>query len=171
MKKSFLSIIILALLVVNIVLTSIMMLSVMNTNKKTGQLVSDIATVLQLDLTAPGETEETQKETVPIEDIETYDIADLTIPLKAGEDGKDHYALLTVSLSKNTKSPDYKTYGDLTTKESLIKSQIIDTISSHTLEEIQDDTDTIKEELLTKIQAMYNSDFIFDISFSSVLYQ
>ena len=44
-------------------------------------------------------------------DTETYDFAEsLTIPLKKDADGKDHYALVTVSLAMNTKDEDYATY-------------------------------------------------------------
>ena len=43
MKKNLLSIIILALLVVNIGMTSFMLLSVMTTNSQTAKLISDIA--------------------------------------------------------------------------------------------------------------------------------
>ena len=45
MKKNLLSIIILALLVVNIGMTAFMMLSVMTTNSQTAKLISDIAAV------------------------------------------------------------------------------------------------------------------------------
>ena len=46
MKKNLLSIIILALLVVNIVLSAIMMISVTSASKKTAALVSDISTII-----------------------------------------------------------------------------------------------------------------------------
>ena len=49
MKKNLLSIIILALLVVNIGMTSFMLLSVMTTNSKTAKLISDIAAALELE--------------------------------------------------------------------------------------------------------------------------
>ena len=50
MKKNLISIVILALLIVNIVLTSIMMFSVMSTNKKTAALVGDVAAAISLEL-------------------------------------------------------------------------------------------------------------------------
>ena len=49
MKKNLLSIIILALLVVNLGMTGFMMLSVMTTNSKTAKLISDIAAALELE--------------------------------------------------------------------------------------------------------------------------
>ena len=54
MKKNLLSILILVLLIVNIALTVVMMISVTGTNKKTGELVTSIATVLNLELYNPG---------------------------------------------------------------------------------------------------------------------
>ena len=55
MKKNLLSVLILALLVVNIVLTTIMMLSITKTNSKTAELVTNIATVMNLELYGPEE--------------------------------------------------------------------------------------------------------------------
>ena len=60
MKKNLLSVLILALLVVNIVLTTIMMLSITKTNSKTAELVTNIATVMNLELYGPGGTAEEQ---------------------------------------------------------------------------------------------------------------
>ena len=57
MKKNLLTIIVIALLIVNIVLTGIMMISMMGTNKKTADLVSDIAAVLNLELGVEEEEE------------------------------------------------------------------------------------------------------------------
>lgn len=54
MKKNLLSILILVLLIVNIALTTVMMISVTGTNKKTAELVTSIATVLNLELYNPG---------------------------------------------------------------------------------------------------------------------
>ena len=100
MKKNLISIVILALLIVNIVLTAVMMFSVTSTNKKTAALVTDVAAAINLDL--GGKEEEKAAESVPMANIVTYTIADMTIPLKKGEDGKDHYALLSVTLSMNS---------------------------------------------------------------------
>ena len=121
MKRNLISIVILALLIVNIVLTAIMMFSVVSTNKKTAALVTDITSAIHLDL----ESEQGVKETVPMEDTMTYTIADMTIPLKKSEaaeggegDNKEHFALLSLTLSMNSKHEDYKSYGeDMTSRE------------------------------------------------------
>ena len=174
MKKNLLSILILALLVVNVVLTAIMMFSVTGTMKKTSELVTDIASVIDLELNTQGSgEEETIAEEVPIEDVEVYDIEDsMTIPLKVGEDGTAHYAVVSVSLSMNTKDKGYKTYGaDVSAKESIIKSEIIDVIGEYTLEETQSGTEAMRQEILDRIQSMYESKFIYSVAFRDVMFQ
>ena len=54
MKKNLLSILILVLLLVNIALTSVMMISVIGTNKKNAELVTSIAAVMNLELIGPS---------------------------------------------------------------------------------------------------------------------
>lgn len=172
MKRNLLSIIILALLVVNLVLTSIMMVSVNGASKKTAALVADIAQVLKLEL-ADGAEAGAVQEDVPMENIEVYKIGEqMTIPLKVGEDGEAHYCLVSVALSMNTKNAGYKTYGaDLATKESLITSEIYDVIGGYTLEEAQANKDLMREDILKRIQSMFDSDFIFQVSFSDIIFQ
>ena len=83
MKKNLISIVILALLIVNIVLTAIMMFSVTSTSRKTAALVDNIATALNLELSANGNGEDAEREPIPMSDTATYDISEqMTIPLK-----------------------------------------------------------------------------------------
>ena len=171
MKKNLISIVILALLVVNIVLSSITLLSVSGTNRKTAALVTDIAAAINLDL--GGQTEEEKQEAiVPMADVVTFDITDLTVPLKKGpNDEKEHYAMLSVTLSMNSKDKDYKTYGDLSTRVSLIKGEINDAVSQHTADEARENSHVIEDEILQRVQDMFDSQFIFDVTFSSILIQ
>ena len=172
MKRNLLSIIILALLVVNLVLTSIMMVNVSSASRKTAELVGDIAEVLKLEL-SDGTAAGAMRMDVPMEDIEVYKIANqMTIPLKTGEDGKPHYCLVSVALSMNMKSDGYKSYGaDLSTKESLITGEIYDVIGSYTWEEAQSNKALMREDILKRIQVMFDSDFIFQVSFSDIIFQ
>lgn len=171
MKKNLISIVILALLIVNIVFSAITLFSVSSTNKKTAALVTDIAAAINLDL--GGETEsEKQEVSVSMADVVTYDITDLTVPLKRGEgEEKEHYAMLSVTLSMNSKDKDYKTYGDLSTRESLIKGEINDAVSQHTADEARENSHVIEEEILQRVQTMFDSQFIYDVTFSSILIQ
>ena len=164
MKRNLLSVLVLALLVVNIVLTAILMFSVVGTNNKVASLVTDIGTILQLEMGgANGEAEE-----LHVEDIEMYNIADsMTIHLKTAEDGKDHYCIVSVALSVNTKNADYKQYGaTIANYESLIKGEIDQVIGSYTKEEAEANKEAISDEILTRIQELYDSTFIVDVVFT-----
>ena len=165
MKRNLLSVLILALLVVNIVLTAVLMFSVVGTNNKVAALVTDIGTILQLDMgTANGEG----NEELNMADIEMYNIADsMTIHLKTAEDGKDHYCIVSVALSANTKNADYKQYGaTIANYESLIKGEIDQVIGSYTKEEAEANKEAISDEILTRIQELYDSTFIVDVVFT-----
>lgn len=172
MKKNILSILILALLIVNIVLTSIMMFSVMGASKKTTQLVTDIASVLKLELRG----EDGEVVTVPMDQTDVYNITDLTIELRPSDDGSSHWCLLGVSLSMNTKDKGYKSFGDaenMDAKKPLITEVIFDVIGSYTMEELKggNGEEDAKAEILRRIQSMYDSQFIFRVSFSDIKYQ
>lgn len=177
MKKNLISIIILALLIVNIVLTSINMVSVTSTNRKTARLVTDIASAISLDLSEG--VEEEQKVIVPMANTEPYTISDLRILLRKDDavdeegnvDEKDHYALLNVTLSMNSKHKDYKKYSDLSTREDLIKGVIDGVVSQYTVNTARESTQQIENEILHEIQTLYDSDFIFDVTLSSKIYQ
>lgn len=172
MKKNLLSIVILALLIVNLVLTSIMMFSVMSTNKKTGAVVADIAAILKLELG----TEEEQQEAaaVSMEDTAFHDMEEeLTIMLAKDpldENAKDHFVLVQISLSMDTKNKDYKTYG-----ESINDNQIAgiaqEVFGRYTADEVQPRTEDIKKEILAEIQKLYNSEFIYKVTFSKLVVQ
>ena len=159
MKKNLISIVILSLLIVNIVISSITLFSVFGTNQKTAALVTDIAAAIALDL----DTEEEAVQ-VSIADVVTYDIAEMTIPLKNGEDGKAHYALVSVTLSMNSKDEDYEAYSDLTSRESLIKGEINSVIAQYTMEQAMDKGALIEEQILERIQTLFNSKFIYDVT-------
>lgn len=180
MKKNLLSFIILALLVVNLVLTSIMMFSVTSTNKKVSDLIGNIAVALNLELTEPGGEEVLNA--VALEDTEVYVITESMMPLAIekveGEDGekpKQGYLVCNISLSINTKHKDYKTYGSgetMAAKEELIKDTISGIVSKHTTAELQADAglEDLKAEILTAVQDLFQSDFIYKISISEVKY-
>ena len=174
MKKNLISVLILALLVVNLVLTFVMMFSTMGSVKKTSALVTNIATVLNIELDGEKTEEEAPSEdAITIADIETFDIPEkLTIPLKKGADGKEHFYIVNVSIMMNTKHADYETYKEkVASNASVLQSLVIETIQNHTLEEIQTDPESIRQEILAKIQEAFNSTFIYKIAFSNVLYQ
>ena len=169
MKKNMLTVLILALLIVNLVLTSVLMVSVMGTNKKTSELVNNIATVMRLELTQPGES----GQTVSLEDTAVYNLSTMTIPLASDLSGSDggvqRYIQFDVALSMNTKSDGYKTYGEtIADRESLVKDAISSVVSAHTESECRADLEGLKAEILQAVQDLFQSDFIYQVAISEV---
>ncbi len=174
MKKNLLGILILGLTFVNIVISGFTLFTVMTTNQKTAKVVSDVANAISIDL-GTGSSEGEVAEAVPIEDIETYSIPDkMTVALKpsAGDD-EAHFCMVTVFFSINTKHKDYKKYGaTISDKENLFRSIINDVICQYTVEDARVSQDEMKKEILKKVQEKYSgSDFIFDVSFSDIVFQ
>lgn len=172
MKKNMMSIIILALLVVNIALTAVMMFSVVPAANRTNKIVKDVAAVMNLELSSAMGGSDAE---VPIEDTLTYEIADkMTIPLRKGADEKDHYAVVSISLAMNTKNEDYEKFGSqesMLERESLIKNEINEVVGSYTLEEAQTNTQAVQTAILDKIQNLFGSKFIYKVVFRDVIFQ
>lgn len=180
MKNNLLTIIILALLIVNIILTGIMMISFMGTNKKTADLVSDIAAVLNLEL---GVEEEEEVVEIPMSQQTPWAMEGaMTIPLQSeqilDENGnvistKEHYIMFNVSFSLYTKGDGYKDYGEtFGDYESLIQDAINSTVSKHTIDECRNDFETVREEMLEAVKGLFDkNEFIYKIAISEIKYQ
>ena len=180
MKKNLLSIIILALLVVNIAMTGFMLLSVMTTNSQTAKLVSDIAAALELETSGGvgGGFSAEPSEPAGVNEIATFGFVGnqdrLTINLKPGADGKSHMMVVEVVFSMNMANPDYATYGSseqLSGMRDLVKSIVTETLAGYSMEELQENNQGARDQILEKVREMFNSNFIYDVNFSSVLFQ
>lgn len=168
MKKNLMTVIILALVLVNLVLTAILAFTISPQTRKSNQLIDKIASAIDLEL-EDGSGKDTAA--VPVEDIEVYDIeASFTVNLSPSGDGKDHVAVFSIGLSLNTKSDGYKSIGieGLKAKETLIKNDINTIVSEYTMEQFREDEQSVKDAILEDLQEMFGSDFIVGVSFSSV---
>ena len=67
----------------------------------------------------------------------------------------------------NTKHEDYATYSEtMTEKEGLIKDIVFSVMGDYTMDEARSNTDQIKSEILTRVQELFGSDFIYSVSFN-----
>lgn len=170
MKKNLLSVLILALMIVNVAISVITMVSITGTNKKTAALVDTIATVLNLELVSDDENAESS---ISLADTEIYTISDsMTIPLNTNGESKPVYMICKVSLSINMKDEDYKTYNSTTlgTYEEYIKQEIEGVVSSYTMDYLSDplNREDVKKEVLEEIQKFLGSKVVYDIAISDV---
>lgn len=170
MKKNFVTVITLVLVLVNLVLTLILTITIIPEAKQANALITKVCSAIDLDLESGSATSNAN---VPIDQIELHNIADkMTINLKTGADGKQHVAVLTVSISMDKEHEDYKDLSpQVASKEDLIKAEINNIVSSYTVEEIRDNQDAVQKEILKDLQRLFASDFIVAVGFPSVQYQ
>ena len=95
----------------------------------------------------------------------------MTIPLQS--DDKDHYVQFTVAFSLDTKGEGYKQYGgeNMANYESVVKDAITKTVSKHTIEECRNDFDTIREEILVAVKALFDKEFIYKVAINEIKFQ
>ena len=173
MKKNLMSVLILALVVANLVLTAILMISVVPQTKTANELVTKVCSAIDLELEGGKDNSSLY---IPMDQLEPIDLsegASLTINLKDSGDGEKHHAVISVTLSLNTKSDGYKTYGPdgITAKQKLIEAEVVKIVGSHTLEEMQADQAGVQDEILSRLRRMFESDFIVSVSFPTYNYE
>ena len=170
MKKNLITVITLALVVVNLVLTVILTITILPETKKANELITKVCSAIDLDLESGSAISNAN---IPIDQIDVYDIEDeQTINLKSSGDGKDHFAIITVSISMDKKNKDYKDLQpEVENKVKLIKGEINNIVSQYTIDEIKDNQSAVQNEILKDLQKMFGSDFIVAVGFPTAQYQ
>lgn len=167
MKKNILTIIIMAIVLINTILTGVLLFVIVPASNKTAKLVDKVASIVNLELEDPDADINQQN----VEDIATYRFAEeLTVNLKSSGDGTSHFALVPVSLSMNSKHPDYEKFKErIADYEGVITEIISDEINKYTKNEVLDKKKEIKDAVLIRIQEFFNSDFIININFGNMV--
>ncbi|MEY8515397.1 flagellar basal body-associated FliL family protein [Lachnospiraceae bacterium 29-84] len=173
MKKNLMSVLILALVITNVALTAILMISIVPQSQKANDLITKVCSAIDLELEG-GKDNATIN--VPMEQLEMIEIASgqsITVNLKDTEDGRKGFAVISLSIAMDTKNEGYKTYGaeGITAKESLIKDELNRIISSHTLDDLRDNKEELKDEVVKSLRKMYDSDFIVSVTFPIYNYE
>lgn len=169
MKKNLITVVILALVVVNLVLTAVLTISIVPETKKANELITKVCSAIDLDLQA-GDTAGSLS--VDVADMVDYSVnggETMTINLVDG------YAVLGVSLSLDSKNEEFSKFGDgagnLAAQDNIISDKINSIVKKHTVQEMIDNEAEIKEEILEELQTLFKSSFIVKVNFSSATYQ
>ena len=172
MKKNLMSVIILAICIVNLVLNALMVFVLVPATKKTDNLVTEIAAVLHLELekNADGTTAGPD-----LKNVQNYNLTDnTTVNLKNDGTGTNHYAVIGISISMDGSSKDYE---ELSTKLGETESWVFDVtrnvVQEYTYAEINDAAiqDLIKQKIIEGLQEKYQTDCIYDVTFSQFITQ
>ena len=175
MKKNLITVVILALVVVNLVLTAVLTISIVPETKKANELITKVCSAIDLDLQAGDTAGSLAIDVADMVDYPVNEGATLTINLADSGDGNLHYAVLGVSLSLDSKNEEYTTKfggtGDLTPYDNVISDTIKTVVASHTIDDMRKNEDAVKEEILESLQTLFKSSFIVRVNFSSATYQ
>lgn len=169
MKKNLMTVIILALVFANFVMTAIMMFTVLPQTQKANELITKVCEAIDLELNSGAAT---GLSNLPIDQIATYNVSSgetMTINLADG----DHYALVAVSLSINKESDRYldSTTEILTEQESIIKNTINQIIRQYTKDELLQNAENAQDEICKSLQKTYGTDYIVGVNFSTLTAQ
>lgn len=174
MKKNILTIIIMALTVINVILTAVVLFSAVPAMNRTNNLIKKITEVVDLELESD---EQAKDNTVSIKDRENHQITSsagtLTINLKKSEGGKGHWAQLdSVYVTVNKEGEDYKSLvKNLEEKQSDVLTIVSDTIGSMDYETVSAQRNEMKLEIVEKLQKHFESESIIDVSFDNLRFQ
>ena len=166
MKKNLMTVIILALVFANFVLTAIMMFTIIPTTQKANELITKVCEAIDLELNSGAAT---GLSNLPIDQIATYNVSSgekMTVNLAGG----DNYAVVAVSLSINKESERYKkaTTEILTEQEAIVKDTINQIIRQYTKDEFLENTQQVQDEICKILQETYGVDYIVGVNFASL---
>lgn len=169
MKKNLMTVIILALVFSNFVLTAIMMFTVVPSAQKANELITKVCEAIHLELNSGAAT---GLNNLPIDQIATYNVSageKMTINLSGG----DNYALVSVALSINKESQRYKdaTTTILTEQEAIIQNTINQIIRQYTKNEFLENTQEVQDEICKSLQKTYGADYVVGVNFASMTVQ
>lgn len=171
MKKNLMSVLILALVVANLILTAILMISVVPQTKQANALISKVCSAIDLELEGGREKASID---IPMEQVATVKIDEgntITVNLKS-DNGKKSYAIVSISLALDTKNEDYKKgTGAITANEDVIKDEVIKVIAKHTIDDMRTAQKEIQDEVLVSLRKLFDSDFIVSVAFPTYTYE
>lgn len=162
MKKNLITVIILALCVVNLILNIMLVFVCMPSARKTNKLITEIASVLDLELESEkGET------SVALENMATFDVEAQVVNLKDDGSGDSHFVQVGITLGLDSSSDDYEKLSAVITTGPVF-DEARNVVQNYTLEEVkdQDTQDTIKRQILDSLQKKYGTNCIYSVSFS-----
>lgn len=165
MKKNLITVLILALSVINLVLNVILFFVLMPSAAKTNKLIGDISEVLDIELESQKKEHEGD---VDVSKLETFKL-EMGNPINLlAKDSNLHALQYGMSLELDTTNKDFgKTKTTLEQSTSAIFDMTRDVIGQYTYEEVinVDTQREIKEKLLAQFKEYFGTECIYSISF------
>lgn len=171
MKRNILTVIIMALSIVNLVLSAVIVFSVVPNVNKTNNLIDQVAEIINLDLEAQNGNEKI----ITSDEIESYNLEEeLIINLKKDSDStKEHYAVMSkISLSLYKGVHDYdKVKKNIEDSTATVYDIIRKEFTNYTKDEAKISEEKIKDNIIQMLNDKYGKKVVQDIAFGSLVYQ
>lgn len=164
MKKNLITVIILALCVVNLILNVMLVFVCMPSARKTNTLITEIASVLDLEL----ESDDGQM-SVALENMDNFNIEAQVVNLKDDGSGDSHYVQMGLTLGLDKSSKDYETLKTVLEGASgAVFDEARNVVQNYTYAEVtnQETQEAIKKQILDNLQKKYATQCIYNVSFS-----
>lgn len=169
MKKNLITVIILALCVVNLILNVMLVFVCMPSARKTNNLINEIASVLNLELESND-----GMPSVELENIATYNVDAQVVNLKDDGSGNSHYVQVGLTLEMDNSSKDYDALNTvLTDGQGAVFDEARNIVQNYTYTEVSDQQtqEKIKKQILDALQKKYGTQCIYRVSFSNFTLQ
>lgn len=173
MKKSIFSIITMALVVINLILTVVLVFVFVPAINKTSNLVDQICKVVDFDINGGDDG----NKTVSVEDLENVQVTwgedtTATLNLKIGSDNKVHYGKLSVIISLNKTADDYSSASEsVKSNMGRVNSIVREVVSGYTMAEANASSAPIEADILAALRQLFGSEAIYSVSFSQFVVQ
>ncbi len=175
MKKNLMSVLIMALVFINVVLSAVIMMTLVPSAKQSNKLIQEVCNAIELELNS-GKVYNVSSS--PIDQTDVISLtgdSEGTFTLKGTDaDGKRHYVVTEVSITLNKADDDYEEMSLLIPgREKLLKEIVSNTFLKYTLDEVTttEGQESVRDDMLFEMQDLFDSDFIVAVNFSSTNYQ
>lgn len=165
MKRNMLAIVILAVTLINLTLSAVIIFTVIPKAKRTDALIEKIVAAVELE-TESGIGKNYGE--VALEDQDEYTFSDKMINLKSNSD-KPSLAQVSITITLNKKHDDYKAVQPtIESKENRIVSGVGQVLKDYTATEVSTYAADINKDALEKIQEIFQSDCIIEVTLSVI---
>lgn len=165
MKKNLITVLILALCVINLVFNIILVFAVVPSAKKTNKLITDIAAVLDLEIASQSNG----NGGFDVSNLAPFQL-EQSNPINLANDGSGNLHVvqygLTINLDKT--AADYSSVlANITNSTAIIYDTTRNIIGKYTYEQVIDIEvqNQIKHEILTSLKETFNTECIYSVSF------
>ncbi len=166
MKKNLITVIILAICIINLVFNIILMFVFLPSANKTNKLITDIAAVLDLEIASQTAGDSA----FDVSNLVAVQLESDTINLASDGSDASHYVQYELTINLDKTAADYdKVSANITASSSIVYDATRDIVAQYTYEQVKDVEvqRKIKEDILASLKETFNTECIYSISFNS----